>query len=250
MNGVAAVTALSEESQDRPRARTDDAEVEAEARVTERIITFSDGVIAIAITLLALALPIPDATHLTNVQLLQVIQTDWPDYFAFLLSFVVIGNQWATHRRVCRYVDQMTGWVGKLNMVWLLMMVLTPFAAKMLAGGGGSSASFGVRFAIYTLVQVIAEACLMLMSREAQLRHMLRCDAPESARRPDSIPYLAVIITLLVSIPVAFAVGGFAFMVWIAISLTSRGLRLLMAHGRHATGDGAPGSRPFSGRNR
>jgi uncharacterized membrane protein len=235
------VTALSEESQDRRRARTDDPEVEAESRVTERIITFSDAVIAIAITLLALALPIPgDAQkHLTNGQLLHVIRADWPDYFAFLISFVVIGNQWATHRRVCRYVDQMTGWVGKLNMVWLLMMVLTPFAAKMLADSG---APFGVRFAVYTLIQVIAEACLMLMSREAQLRHMLRSDAPESARRPDSVPYLAVIITLLVSIPVAFAAGGLAFAVWIAISLTSRGLRRLIAHGRHATGDADPGS--------
>jgi uncharacterized membrane protein len=221
-------------------ARTDDPEVEAEARVTERIITFSDAVIAIAITLLALALPIPgDVQKLTNGQLLQVIWADRTDYFAFLLSFAVIGNQWATHRRVCRYVDQMTGWVGKLNMVWLLMMVLTPFAAKMLAGGGRS---FGVCFAIYTLIQIIAEACLMQMSREAQLRHMLRSDAPESARRPDSVPYLAVIITLLVSIPVAFAAGGLAFAVWIAISLTSRGLRRLIAHGRHATGDGDTGS--------
>jgi uncharacterized membrane protein len=241
MNGVAAVTALPEESQDRRRARADDPEVEAEARVTERIITFSDAVIAIAITLLALALPIPADVHkLTNGEILHVIGADWRDYFAFLISFVVIGNQWATHRRVCRYVDQMTGWVGKLNMVWLLMMVLTPFAAKMLAAGGRS---FGVCFAIYTVVQVIAEACLMLMSREAQLRQMLRSDAPERARRPDSVPYLAVIITLLVSIPVAFAAGGLAFAVWIAISLTSRGLRRLMAHGRHATGDVAPG--PF-----
>jgi uncharacterized membrane protein len=240
MNGVAAVTALSEESQDRRRARTDDPEVEAETRVTERIITFSDAVIAIAITLLALALPIPDDVQkLTNGQLLDVIWADRTDYFAFLLSFVVIGNQWATHRRVCRYVDQMTGFVGKLNMVWLLMMVLTPFAAKMLASGGPS---FGVRFAIYTLIQVIAEACLMLMSREAQLRQMLRSDAPDSARRPDSVPYLAVIITLLVSIPVAFAAGTLAFVVWIAISLTSWGLRRLMAHGRHTTGDADPGS--------
>jgi len=233
------VTALSEESQDRRRARTDDPEVEAEARVTERVITFSDAVIAIAITLLALALPIPDDIQkLTNGQLLNVIWTERSDYFAFLLSFVVIGNQWATHRRVCRYVDQMTGWVGKLNMVWLLMMVLTPFAAKMLASNGPS---FGARFAIYTLIQVIAEACLMEMSRQAQLGHMLRSDAPESARRPDSVPYLAVIITLLVSIPVAFATG-FAFAVWIATPLTVRGLRRLMAHGRHASGDADPGS--------
>jgi uncharacterized membrane protein len=233
------VTALSEESQDRRRARTDDPEVEAETRVTERIITFSDAVIAIAITLLALALPIPgDPQKLTNGQFLHEIRTDWPDYFAFLISFAVIGNQWASHRRVFRYVDKMTGWVGKLNMVWLLMMVLTPFAAKILPGGG---ASFGVRFAIYTLIQVIATTCLMLMSREAQLGHMLRSDAPASARRPDSVPYLAVIITFLVSILVAFAVG-WAYLVWIAVPLTSRGLRRLMAHGRHATGDGDPGS--------
>jgi hypothetical protein len=70
---------------------------------------------------------------------------------------------------------------------------------------------------------------------------MLRSDAPDSARRPDSVPCLAVIITLLVSIPVAFATG-FAFAVWIATPLTSRGLRRLMARGRHANGDADPGS--------
>ena len=139
--------------------------------------------IAIAITLLALALPVPGG-KLTNGQFLNAIRADWPDYFAFLISFVVIGNQWSTHRGVFRYVGRLTGWAGRLNMLWLLMMVLTPFAAKLLASGG----ALGVRFALYTLIQVIAETCLMLMSREAQCGRMLRPDAPESARRPDSVP--------------------------------------------------------------
>ncbi len=131
------MTAVSEESQDRRRATTGDPEVEAELRATERVITFSDAVIAIAITLLALALPVPGGTgNLTNGQFLHAMREDWPEYFAFLISFVVIGNQWATHRRVFRYVARLTGWVGRLNMLWLLMMVLTPFAARMLAGAG------------------------------------------------------------------------------------------------------------------
>lgn len=231
------MTAVSEESQDRRRATTGDPEVEAELRATERVITFSDAVIAIAITLLALALPVPGGTgNLTNGQFLHAMREDWPEYFAFLISFVVIGNQWATHRRVFRYVARLTGWVGRLNMLWLLMMVLTPFAARMLAGAG----ALGVRFAVYTLIQIIATACLMQMSRVAQRGRILRPDAPESARRPDSVPYLAIIVTFLVSIPVAFATR-WAFALWFVVPLTSRGLRLVMAHGRHATGDADPG---------
>jgi uncharacterized membrane protein len=196
------VTALSRESPDRQRAGTGDPEAEAESRAAERLINFSDAVIAIAITLLALALPVPGGRgSLTNGQFLHAMREDWPDYLAFLISFVVIGNQWATHRGATRYVARLTGWAGRLNMLWLLMMVLTPFATRMLASAG----ALGVRFAVYTLIQVIATACLMLMSREAHRGRMLRPDAPEGAHRPDSVPYLAVIVTFLVSIPVAFA---------------------------------------------
>ena len=216
----------------------DDPEAEAELRAAERVISFSDAVIAIAITLLALALPVPGSTrNLTDGQFLHALRAGWPDYFAFLISFVVIGNQWATHRRVFRYIGRLTSRASRLNMLWLLMMVLTPFAARMIAATG----ALGVRFAIYTLIQIIATACLMQTSREAQRGRMLRPDAPESARHPDSVPHLAVIITFLVSIPVAF-VTPWAYAVWAAVPLTSRGLRLLIAHGRHATGDAGPES--------
>jgi uncharacterized membrane protein len=198
-------------------------EAEPEARDTSRVIAFSDAVIAIAITILALGLPVPAGQDLTSGQILHSLRADWPDYFAFLVSFVVIGNQWATHRRVFRWVARLTGRAGRLNMLWLLMMVLTPFAARLLAGSG----MLGVRFAIYTLIQVIATACMMLINREASRGHMLRPDAPGSARRPDSVPYLAVILTFLASIPVAFATP-WAFALWAAVPVTSRGIRRVM----------------------
>lgn len=122
--------------------------------------------------------------------------------------------------------------VSGLNMIWLLMMILTPFAARLLAGSGG----FGVRFAFYALVQVIAAVCLMQMNRQIASHNLLRQDAPESARYPDYRPRLALIIMFLVSIPLAF-VTPWAFALWVASPMFGRVLERLRAGGRHATND-------------
>jgi uncharacterized membrane protein len=210
---------------------TDDPEVEANA--ADRVIVFSDAVVAIAITLLALALAVPHTTSATtNGQLLHSLRADWDQYFAFLLSFVIIGNNWSAHRRTFRYVNRLNSRLSALNMVWLLIMVLTPFTARLLAAQG----AFGVRFAIYALAQVIASACLLQMSRQISRANLLRPDAPEAARHPDNSHYLALIVTFLVSIPMAFATV-WAFALWISVPLLSPMLRRLLASGRHAAYD-------------
>ena len=190
-------------------SEADDREVEVEARATDRVVTFGDAVLAIAITLLALDLPVPPG-GLTNGQFLRALGHDWTSYLAFLISFLVIANHWSTHRRIFRYVSRFNDRVFRLNMAWLMMMILTPFATKMVTGGG----ELGVRFMIYAVIQVIATGCSMLMSREVQVSHLLRRDAPDSARHADLVPYLSIMLTFLVSIPVAFAVGSWAFALW------------------------------------
>jgi uncharacterized membrane protein len=211
------------------------AEAEVEANAAERVVTFSDAVVAIAITLLALDLKVPDgAAGWTSSQVLHGLRVDWPEYLSFLISFLVIGNHWATHRRIFRYVARMNGVVGRLNMLWLLLMVLTPVGARLLAGSGG----FGVRFGIYVMIQVIATACLMLMSREIVRKHLIRPDAPERARHPDMARGLSICITFLVSIPVAFATdSSWTFAVWAIGPLVTWVLRQIMANGRHTAGD-------------
>ena len=206
------------------RSRSEDPEIETHA--AERVVFFSDAVVAIAITLLALALPLPAATDsTTNRQLLDALGNNHNQaaYLAFLISFVVIGNHWAVHRRMFRYVNRLDGLVIRLNMIWLLMMIITPFATRMLTGNGG----FGVRFALYTLVQVIASACLLLMGREIRAKGLMRPDTPESARHPGNAHTVALIVMFLLSIPVAFAAGAWAFALWAAIPLLSRVLRRL-----------------------
>jgi uncharacterized membrane protein len=207
-----------------PAARPAGDEPEVEAKAAERVVFFSDAVVAIAITLLALALPLPAATDgTTNHQLLDALWSDRDGYLAFLISFVVIGNHWAVHRRMFRYVNRLNGTVIRLDMIWLLMMIITPFATRILTGNGG----FGVRFTIYTLVQVIASTCLLLMSREIRDKDLMRTDAPESARHPENSHTLTLIVVFLISIPVAFAAGQWAFVLWVATPLLGRVLRRL-----------------------
>jgi uncharacterized membrane protein len=214
-----------------PAIETDDPEVEAGA--ADRVIVFSDAVVAIAITLLALALAVPHTTSATtNGQLLHSLRADWDQYFAFLLSFVIIGNNWSAHRRTFRYVNRLNTKLSALNMTWLLAMVLTPFTARLLAAQG----AFGVRFGIYALTQVIASACLLEMGRQISRANLLRTNAPAAARHPDNSHYLALIVTFLISIPMAFATV-WAFALWMSVPVLSPVLRRLLASGRHTAHD-------------
>jgi uncharacterized membrane protein len=235
------VSALPQESHDRRATGTSAGESEAEARATERVITFSDAVIAIAITLLALALPVPGGTRgLTDGQFLTGLRGNWSDYLAFLISFLVIGSHWSSHRSVTRYMCGLNGMFMRLNMLWLLMMVLTPFAARVLSGSG--SGASGARFTIYVLIQVVATACMMLMNRAVVRGNLLRRDAPERARHPDNVPYLATCVMFLLSVPVAFATAtAWPYALWVASPLAARGLRRIVSQGRHATSEVGPG---------
>jgi uncharacterized membrane protein len=207
---------------------------EAEAAVAERTIFFSDAVVAIAITLLALALPLPHGS--SNALVLRSLADHRPDYYAFLISFVVIGNHWAAHRRLFRYVIRLDKLIGPLNMLWLLMMVITPFATRVLSGSGG----FAIRFSLYALVQAIAGLCLLLMTREVTRAGLLRPGAPAADIINNRVPSLVVITgAFLISIPVAF-VTQLAYLCWIAIPLVLRIQRRFLARPRPA-GQGQPG---------
>jgi uncharacterized membrane protein len=211
-----------------------------EADAAERVIFFSDAVVAIAITLLALALPVPAGFQdMANRQFLHALGDDRRDYYSFLISFVVIGNHWLAHRGIFRYVDRLNRKVTAPNMVWLLMMILTPFATRVLTGLG----AFGVRFTLYALIQVIASACLLVMSREIARGGLLRPGAPESARHPDHAASLAVIVGFLASIPVAFF-SAWAFALWGAVPFIARVLRRLLGSRRRATS--SPDRRPVA----
>ena len=103
---------------------------------TARIEAFSDGVFAIAITLLILEIKIPAAgSGELSVQLLR----QWPSYFAFVFSFAFIGIMWINHHRLFTHIKRSNNALLFLNLLLLLGVTAVPFPTAVLAQHLGQS---------------------------------------------------------------------------------------------------------------
>lgn len=103
------------------------------ARDTGRIEAFSDAVIAIMLTLLALELLRFDIGRVKAIGLMPALGENWPSYFAFGLTFMVIGQIWITHHNLWRYIERVDQGIAILNLLLLGFVAITPFAAQVLA---------------------------------------------------------------------------------------------------------------------
>jgi TMEM175 potassium channel family protein len=123
----------------------------------ERIILFSDCVLAIAITLLILPLTeIHPAEHAT---LADTVVEHSAELAAFALSFAVIANYWTIHHDLFRSLQRYDGRIVLLNMFWLAAIVFLPFPTALIADGidGGFAALYiGTLLAVSLLSLLIA----------------------------------------------------------------------------------------------
>jgi uncharacterized membrane protein len=96
----------------------------------ERLILFSDAVFAIAITLLAIEIKVPelDRHTATDKQLLESLAEMIPKFIGFFVSFFIIGLYWTVHHRMFGYVINYTRKMLWLNLFFLLAVVLMPFS--------------------------------------------------------------------------------------------------------------------------
>ena len=97
-----------------------------------RIEAFSDGVFAIAITLLVLEIHVPQASNTAVVHLTGALLALWPQLLSYALSFVIVGVYWVGHHLMMhslRRVDRMLLW---LNLLFLLFLTLIPVSANLL----------------------------------------------------------------------------------------------------------------------
>jgi uncharacterized membrane protein len=98
---------------------------------TNRLEAFSDGVIAIAITLLILEIhvPPPGGEHSLGHELAQ----QWPSYAGYVISFVTIGIIWINHHAMIARVKQTSHAVLVLNLILLLTIAVLPFTTALMA---------------------------------------------------------------------------------------------------------------------
>lgn len=98
-------------------------------RPTNRLEYFSDAVLAIAATLLAIELPKPE----TETGLLQAIVKQWPSYAAFAASFLFICIAWSNHHDMFIYIRQTDQYLLILNSLFLMFVTLLAFTTGLLA---------------------------------------------------------------------------------------------------------------------
>jgi uncharacterized membrane protein len=191
---------------------------EVDFAAAERLTFFSDAVVAIAITLLALELPVPHNGSTTEV--LHEMDNHLMAYVAFFISFAVIGQHWAAHHAVFRWINRLGGHVQRLNMLWLMILVLTPYITKLLTEGEGGG--FIVRFGLYALAQAIAGVLFVLMIRDMRRYGLLRPGVPEDSITATLLSSAVMASVFAISIPVALVAGRWAYLVWIAMPVVWR----------------------------
>lgn len=100
-------------------------------RETTRLEAFTDGVIAIAITLLVLDVRVPERDE--ERDLWRGLVDLWPNYVGFGLSFVIIGIIWANHHEMFGYIERADRALVLLNLLFLLCVGFLPFPTALLA---------------------------------------------------------------------------------------------------------------------
>jgi uncharacterized membrane protein len=137
----------------------------SKTRDPDRLVLFSDAVVAIAVTLLILPLvDVVSESKSDGLGAVEVITEHWPQIFSFLLSFVVIASFWLGHHRLFEHVRAYTGSLMRLNLLWLLTIVVLPFPTEIV--GLYDSDRFTAGF--YTGTILALSAC------EAGLTWMIR----------------------------------------------------------------------------
>jgi TMEM175 potassium channel family protein len=182
---------------------------------TRRLEAFSDGVFAIAATLLVLALRLPGpgpAGHSVTYQLLHA----WPQYFAYVVSFLTIGIMWMNHHTMVGHVQRVDRPLLVLNLFLLMGIVAIPFPTALVAehlhdaGAAATAVTYGLVMIAISLG--FAAVWLYVVGHSRQLG---TAPQPQALRR--SVPrftgglagYVAgTLIAAFVSAVVALAIFG------------------------------------------
>jgi TMEM175 potassium channel family protein len=159
-----------------------------------RLDALTDGIFAVAMTLLVLELRVPERELADNAALWQALQDLWPKFFPYLLSFLVLGNSWLSKIRVRMAAEHVTRTYAVFWLANLLLVTCVPFST-MLVGRYAD-----VPLAIWVYVGNLGLNGLTALAMVLSMR-----DAHEaSSERPGGV------IVLIVSCVLAAIIAAFA----------------------------------------
>jgi uncharacterized membrane protein len=172
---------------------------------TARVEAFSDGVFAIALTLLILEIHVPHlAGDASNRELGAALLALWPSYLAFLLSFGVVLTMWINHHEFMRCVQRVDSRFLFANGFLLLMITFVPFPTALLAQYlGEPAANAAVAFYCGTFVITNVAFNTLLYSVAHNRRLVLRemsDTALQKVRKSYQLAFLVYLLSFVVAL--------------------------------------------------
>jgi uncharacterized membrane protein len=196
---------------------------------TNRLEAFSDGVFAIAITLLVLDIHVPEpgSGHLGHELL-----TQWPSYAAYVISFITIGIIWINHHAAFSRLREVDHSILIWNLLLLLAVGVLPFTTSLMATYLKEDSGESLAAAVYGASYLLMGAVFVMVNRQILLRRPQLCKDqidPAEARNIlhfaaiGQLPYALAVVLAFVSPYITLAICA-ACAVYYALPVASRGM--------------------------
>jgi uncharacterized membrane protein len=166
-----------------------------------RVETFSDGVFAIAITLLVLTIAQPSDYQKLAAQLGE----RWPSLAAYVVSFMVIGIMWVNHHTIFSHLRLIDRGMFYWNLLLLMTIVFIPYPTEIFGEAlrrGQGEKTAAIFYSVVMSINAVSWSLLWLYASVG--RRLLNPDFPESQRRVSTALFTAGVVFYVISIGVAF----------------------------------------------
>jgi uncharacterized membrane protein len=180
-----------------------------------RMEAFSDGVLAIAITLLVLDLalrPPGDPLH-------QFIEA-WPTYVAYVVSFLTIGSAWIDHNALTDQLERVDTVLLRLNLLFLLLVAFLPFPTRLVAQGLEETlAPERVAAVVYGITLLAIQLSFSAMAAYARRRQLMRPGVEDPDLTDERRKFRYVVAGYAITILIALAFPAAAVALYLAIAV-------------------------------
>jgi uncharacterized membrane protein len=207
----------------------------------ERMLTLSDAVVAIALTLLVLQLRLP-AIHDENSarELAKQLGNDGDQLISYVISFYVIAQYWLAHHRAFRYVTGQRPGLAWWNFGFLFTITIMPFTSNLLGKYSENPLAVDIFALNLLLASLAAQGTTVLARRQGLLAE----EADQRQRRTQLLNTVADCLIVALSLGVAWVSPTGAKFCWLLFALTPGLIDRMLARQRRSRDD-EPG-RPAS----
>lgn len=176
-----------------------------------RVLAFSDGLFAIAMTLLVVGIEIPDLSDEDSIsELADTLYNDLGPFISFFVSFAVIGRYWVAHHELFARLKALDSRLIGLNLLYLALVAFLPFPTGLL----GDYFENPLSIVVYAVTVAAVSGMEVVLFRQAHRSGLMEREMPEDVYRWGTMLSVSPVVAFALSIPIAFVSTSLAVACW------------------------------------